>query len=363
MKTWLMETKKTLVTAMKKRENVVLVVFVLAAIAVMLGVTVAFLLKPAEYEDQNPGDNPETQEDVWRHPLTGTVLDAPLSALPQVYGVMVENSADAWPLSGLEDAFLVIEAPVEGAIPRFVAFFSAEQEVDKIGPVRSARPYYLDWNDELDGVYAHVGGSPEALDLIHQFGTLDLNEFFQGEYFWRDTLRRAAPHNVYTSTELLSEALDELKPQVPEYDSWLFKTDAPLDVDPLSLTIDWGQGSLYDVTWSYEAGSNSYVRKQGEDIVETQAGNQIMANNVVVMASDIVVVDNVTRRHIQTVGEGDALVVQDGRIILGRWRKEERTERLRFFDAEGEEIRLNAGRTWIEVVPSLDKTATVHEGL
>jgi hypothetical protein len=276
---------------------------------------------------------------------------------------MVENSADAWPLSGLEDAFLVIEAPVEGAIPRFVAFFTDEQDIEKIGPVRSARPYYLDWNDELDAVYAHVGGSPEALDLIHQFGTLDLNEFFQGEYFWRDTIRRAAPHNVYTSTELLAEAVNELEPEQPDYDSWLFKTDVPLDVDPLSLVVDWGQGDLYDVTWSYDAGSNSYIRKQGDDTVTSQDGDEVMANNIVVMATEIVVVDNLTRRHIKTVGQGDALVVQDGRIILGRWEKDERTSRLRFYNAEGEEIAMNAGKTWIEVVSSLDRAETVNESL
>jgi hypothetical protein len=81
------------------------------------------------------------------------------------------------------------------------------------------------------------------------------------------------------------------------------------------------------------------------------------------MATEIVVVDNLTRRHIKTVGQGDALVVQDGRIILGRWEKDERTSRLRFYNAEGEEIAMNAGKTWIEVVSSLDRAETVNESL
>src|SRR5688572_5513956 len=101
-----------------------------------------------------------------RHPLRGEIVVERYEELPQVLGVLIENAADAWPLSGLDEAFLVIEAPVEGDIPRFIAFFSEESDVDLIGPVRSARPYYVDWNAELSGIYAHVGGSPEALDLI-----------------------------------------------------------------------------------------------------------------------------------------------------------------------------------------------------
>ena len=166
---------------------------------------------------------------VWRHPLTGAPLEAEMEP-PSVFGVMVENSIEAWPLSGVEEAFLVIEAPVEAAIPRFIAFYGEDQEVEKIGPVRSARPYYVDWANEFEALYAHVGGSNAALDLIAYNGTFDLNEFSNGNYFWRAT-SRFAPHNAYTSTELLQKALlrsVELE-QAPEavYGVWLFKEDGP----------------------------------------------------------------------------------------------------------------------------------------
>ncbi len=348
---------------MKKRDRLVVGVAVLVALATILAVTVILLLLPARYDSESLDKETDllTTDKSLRHPLTGAVLGAELATLPQVYAVMIENSADAWPLSGIEEAFLVIEAPVEGNIPRFIVFFADDMVVAKIGPVRSARPYYLDWNDELSGLYAHVGGSPEALDLIQEFGTFDLNEFFQGEYFWRDTARRAAPHNVYTSTELLAEALKELEPEAPSYEPWLFKIDAPLDVDPLSLIIDWGQGDVYEVKWSYEPESNRYWRHQGNAVVNTAFGDAVHANNVIVMAADITVVDSVGRRHIETVGEGDALLVQDGKIILGRWQKPTRTDRLRFYDSEGGELRMNAGKTWIEVVTALNQVTTVVE--
>lgn len=370
MKDFFKDAKKFLLVESRKKDNLLIVIAVFAAIAVMLAVTAAFMLKPAKYQNVNKPDAVVPSDTTLRHPLTGAVLESALPSLPPVYGVMIENSADAWPLSGLEDAFLVIEAPVEGNIPRFITFFNGELDesliadanaVAKIGPVRSARPYYLDWSAEFNGLYAHVGGSPEALEIIGQRDMFDLNEFFQGEYFWRDVPRRQAPHNTYTSTDRLYEASLELNTPTPEYDSWLFKSDAPIGVSPLSLTINWGEGSLYDVEWLYDPASNDYSRLQDGTAFKSQDGDQIIANNVVVMASDITVVDGEGRRHIRTLGEGDALVVQDGKIILGKWKKPSIEERLRFYDASGKEIRMNAGKTWIEVVPSIDKAATTTD--
>lgn len=344
-----------------KKDNLILLIAVSSAVIVMLGVTLFFVLKPAKYQVPMEARPTETQNDQsLRHPLTGVRLEAPVESRPQVFGVMVENSTDAWPLAGLEQAFLVIEAPVEGGIPRFEAFFSTEDTVAKIGPVRSARPYYLDWADELQAVYAHVGGSPEALDLINQEQTLDLNEFWNGKNFWRDN-QRAAPHNAYTSVALLSDALDKLSLSAPTYQAWNFKNDNPASDQALSLTVDWGSADAYDVTWVYQIDTNTYLRQQNNQTMKTQARESVLANNVVVIASDMTVVDAVGRRHIRTLGEGDAVVMQDGRLILGRWKKPSRTDRLRFYDANGNEISMNAGKTWIEVVSSLDKTDTFTE--
>lgn len=356
--------KKYLLVESRKKENILIIAAVFVALTVMLAVTAAFMLKPAEYTPDQPDD--AVIDSTIRHPLTGEVLEEQLTDLPKVFAVMIENSAEAWPLSGLEDAFLVIEAPVEGNIPRFITFFNGEQQdeilvtpVAKIGPVRSARPYYLDWSAEFDSMYAHVGGSPEALDIIGQRDMFDLNEFFQGEYFWRDVPRRQAPHNVYTSTDRLTEAGLELGTTTPTYSSWLFKDSAPIGTESqLSLAIDWGEGSLYDVAWKYDPASNDYTRIQDGVEFKTQAGANIVANNVAVLASDVAVVDGVGRRHIRTLGTGDALVVQDGTMILGTWKKDSIEDRLRFYNASGQEIRMNAGKTWIEVVPSLDRATT-----
>jgi len=295
-----------------------------------------------------------------RHPLTGEILLEDLKSLPQVFGVMIENNYEAWPLSGLDGAFLVIEAPVEANIPRFIAFFSEEATTEKIGPGRSARTYYLDWNDALNAVYAHVGGSPEALNLIaKEYKTIDLNQFWQSEYFWRENGTRYAPHNVFTSSELLVSALEKLDLGEPKYDVWKFTDDAPVE-KPVSISVDFADGSVYDLSWEYQTQTNSYLRYQGSSVMKMEDGAKISANNVVVISTDMRVIDNEGRLSLLTVGAGDALIIQNGEMYLARWQKNERDERIKFYTADGYEISFNAGVTWIEVVSSLSQVSEIE---
>lgn len=335
--------------------------FILAGgIFVLTGVVSALMTIPGSlFYDRGPQERivPSAIAAVPRHPLTGEVISAPLSVLPQVFGMMIENAADAWPLSGVDDAFLVIEAPVEGNIPRFIAFYSDDQDVSRIGPVRSARLYYLDWNAEFQGIYGHVGGSPEALEDILENGTLDLNQFFQSEYYYRDELTRYAPHNVYTSTNILKESIAEIREKydvdVPSYESWTF-TDGVSQSSTVATThIEWGSG--YDVDWTYDPSTNTYHRSQG--------GNTYTANNVVVIATDIGTIpgDDKGRRTVRTIGDGSMHVYQNGEEIVGAWKKVSAEGRLRFYAADGSEVMMNAGKTWIEVIDSLNRVRVEKE--
>lgn len=296
-----------------------------------------------------------------RNPLTGAKLDAPLAELPQVTAVMVENSADAWPLVGLDQAFLVIEAPVEGMIPRFELFFTPDAVVPKIGPVRSARPYYIDWAAQFGALYAHVGGSPDALNKLKTANVTNFDQFFNGNYFWRDEVTRFAPHNVYTSiTKLLSAETDKLKMPTPVYTFWQFK-DGVASGQLASLNIDWTSATAYDVAWSYEAGTNEYTRQQGGTANFLEHGAKAVVDNVVVMESDMEVLDEKGRRSIRTIGTGKAMIAQDGLIITATWSKESETAPLKFLDEAGQEIKMNAGKTWLEVVPSLGQVTTTND--
>lgn len=314
------------------------------------------------YQQSRPSNvvvTPTVLASVIRHPLTGAKISSALAELPQVFGVMIENSADAWPLSGVDGAFLVFEAPVEGNIPRFLAFFSEDQNVEKIGPVRSARDYFLDWNAELDGMYAHVGGSPQALERIREDGIMDLDQFFQSEYFYRNELTRNAPHNVYTTTDDLVSAISEINEKyehdTPTYDAWIF-TDGEFtptaDVllpTPSIIHLDWSNSSGYNVDWVYEPSTNMYSRTQG--------GNTYTANNIVVLETsvDVIAGDDKGRKELVTIGTGEMHLFHNGVEIIGAWKKPSVEERLRFYDDEGNEIVMNAGTTWIEVIDTLER--------
>lgn len=317
---------------------------------------VAIIIGSMVYQQSRPSSTatiPATLASVIRHPLTGARISSELAELPQVFGVMIENSADAWPLSGVDGAFLVFEAPVEGNIPRFLAFYSEDQSVAKIGPVRSARDYFLDWNGEFDSIYAHVGGSPQALERIREDGIMDLDQFFQSEYFYRNELTRYAPHNVYTTTDDLVNAIAEIDEKyehdVPTYDVWRF-TDGTSENESSSIIhLDWSNSSGYNVDWVYEPSTNTYGRKQG--------GNAYTANNVVVLETsvDVIAGDDKGRKELITIGTGEMHLFQNGIEIIGAWKKPSVEERLRFYDDEGNEIIMNAGTTWIEVIDTLDR--------
>jgi hypothetical protein len=271
--------------------------------------------------------------------------------------VQIENLITVRPQAGLSSANLVYEALAEGGITRFLAIFASGDHIEKIGPVRSARPYYLDWLSEFNALYAHCGGSPEALADIGTYNIFSINQIGGDQgYYWRDNTR-PAPHNLYTSSELLARALrDREIDKEGDYDSWLFKDEASLSArsDEQTITIDFSIYS-YEVEYVYDRDKNVYKRNQaGEAHLDELTDQQIAPKNVVIQYVKTRLADE-TRLSMETIGEGDALVFQDGQVIEARWEKSSRTSRTVFYDLNDKEIRLNAGSTWVEVVP-IDRT-------
>lgn len=346
-----MMTIRDIVERIKKADRPMLVGLLVVLVLAML--VVAVLPRFVFRDDAVSVPGIEQEVVLYRHPLNGLPVSEEIEP-SQVFAVMVDNHEEAWPLSGVDQAFLIVEVPVEAGIPRMLAFFSEEQAVEEIGPVRSARPYCLDWAAEFDALYVHVGGSNQALDLIASGGTFDLNQYWWGDYFWRAT-DRYAPHNVYTSTELLNAfyTMREEAGAAPTrlYDLWVFKDPEPTGSES-SLYIDFW-APVYVVDWTYDEETGRYAREQFGEPHLVESGAQIMADNVAVVITDIEVIDNVGRREIRTTGEGNGYVLQDGRVIEATWKKPSKSERLKFYGrATGEEIVMNAGITWIEVVGS-----------
>ena len=223
--------------------------------------------------------------------------------------VMIDNHPSALPPAGVERANLVYEAEVEGNYTRLMAVFANSDEIGSIGPVRSARPYFVDWAEELDAVYAHVGGSPDALAEISQDRVRDLNQFYNGQYFWRSDLREA-PHNVFTSRDNLNQFLSDEKISSSTYISWQFKDEkntSEIQVNNPEIDIDFNQPGT-GIKWVYDKINNDYVRYLGNVPQITADNNQILAKNIVIQTVPATVIDNELRLKMADVGVGQAVI-------------------------------------------------------
>jgi hypothetical protein len=292
----------------------------------------------------------EVLPEVPRHPLDGM----PMSELAdrQVFAIAIDNIAEVRPQAGIAKARLVYEAPVEGGITRFLAFFAGEDDIERIGPVRSARPYFNEWAEEYGAAYGHVGGSPDALEKVKASGIRDINQYFYGAYFWRDK-GHAAPHNVFTSTELLMKSLERAGegdlPQEGLMDRFSLARDGERGVPSVRLAITHASDQ-YLTEWTYDEDTGMYARSQGGERTLDEDGSPVLADNVVVHFTTVTLLDAVGRRKIATVGKGDALIMTGGRAVEGAWSRDEGSLTM-YADADGKPITLFPGTTWIQVVP------------
>lgn len=280
--------------------------------------------------------------------LSGLQVDPSVNTRP-VTAVMIENSTDARPQSGLSQAEVVFEAIAEGGITRFLALFQDTAPAD-VGPIRSARPYYIQWELGFDGAYAHVGGSPEALTDIKTWNVRDLDQFANGGSYHR-IASRAAPHNVYTSIAVLNQ-LEAAKGYTSStFTGFARKKEAP-SKQPSARTIDIAiSGPLYNVHYDYVAATNSYNRSEGgAPHIDANGNTQISPKVVVVLVMPYGLETDDHHSQYSTIGSGQAYIFEDGTAIGGTWAKASSTSQFVFTDTAGKKVSLNPGQTWLTAV-------------
>jgi hypothetical protein len=281
-----------------------------------------------------------------RH-IDGVLVPAGEVAL-SLRAVMIDNQIDARPWSGVSQAQLVIEAPVEGGITRLMAFYDATTTVPMIGPVRSARPYFVEWAQGWDAMYVHVGGSNEALEKIRALGAKfhDLNEMAYGRFFWKDRSRRA-PHSTYTKSDSLAEASIRVAATTSAPLVWQFQ-DVSTSTAATMKRISLPYGGSYSIAWAFDQDTGRYIRMLGSKAQRDAEGNLLEATNVVVIKTDAQVLDEAGRLRLRTVGSGDAIIYRNGQKYTARWRRSA-GEPIRFEGIDGTDMALNRGTTWIQV--------------
>lgn len=284
-------------------------------------------------------------------PLTGLDTSEDNTKRP-VTAIMIENGPEARPQSGLKDAGVVYEAVAEGGITRFIALYQ-ESRPGLIGPVRSVRPYYVEWASAYDPAVAHIGGSQRALSMIRSgnYG-VDMDQFFNASTYWRAD-DREAPHDVYTTFDKL-DSLRQSKGKTSSSFTTFSRIDGKKSDAPNASSIDIDVSSgIFHVNYEYDAASNSYIRKQGGEGHVDREGGQIKPSVVIAIKVAMSIgMEDGYREQISTTGTGQAYVFQNGTVTEGTWHRDGEKGPLRITAADGSEVKLVRGQTWITALSS-----------
>jgi len=271
---------------------------------------------------------------------------------------MVDDQHDARPQSGFTAASVVWQAPAEGGIPRYMLIFQDTIPGD-VGPVRSSRYYYSAWASELRALYAHAGGSPQALATLRAKGNGQL-VYNADEFRWAGSFRRITfnfpPHNLYTTgKQLRALAATRGAKDGPIKWPWKFAADAIIDRRPVGTRIVVSY-LANTVRYDYDRLSNTYRRSvTGEKAqIDRSTKRRVAPKNVVVMVVSFAPLNDGSKKHrleAQVIGKGPAWISSNGVTIKGTWSKKSLTAPTRFLDAKGKDVTLTVGQTFIQVLP------------
>lgn len=299
-------------------------------------------------------------------------------------GVMIENHENARPQSGLSSADVVYEAVAEGGITRFLAFFYC-QDAGQVGPIRSARTYFLDFASEYGAspLYVHVGGAntsgpADALSQLTDYGWTaynDMNQFSIGfPVFWRDYDRLGhtteTEHTMYSTTTKLwdfaakSRDLTNVDKDGNSWDKnfvqYEFKDDIAASQRSKSQTVHlefWEKYKQYFVDWTYDPATNLYMRSNGGAAhIDRNNKKKLSTKNIVILsmiesnANDGY--ENNLHLLYKTKGSGKATIFMDGQKTTGIWKKDKRTSRTIVYDSNGSPVKFTRGTVWFTILPT-----------
>ena len=272
--------------------------------------------------------------------------------------VMIDNHNLAWPQAGLNQAYLVYEAIVEGGETRLMALFKGVT-VDKIGPVRSSRHYFLDYAMENDAIYAHFGWSPQAQSDITKYNIDNINGITESEStFWR-VKDKSSPHNAVTSTEaLLKVAKAKKYKTTSDKKSVLNYTtdDVNLEDGQSATSVTIPHSTLQTVKYEYDEQNQvykRYARKKAQTDWDT--GNNITTKNIIITFCENYTLtdsENKGRQGLKNIGTFDGYYITNGKAIKIKCIKEARNTQTKYQDLQGNEIKVNDGNTWINICPT-----------
>lgn len=334
----------------KIKKEYLLIIIVLVVVA-LLG-TLIYLTTSKKNKNNNENDNSTTTTTVKKL----NIVNEESKSRP--YAIMINNVEGARKLqSGLQDAYMVYELMVEGGITRYLALF-LDQTTERIGSIRSARHYYLDYALENDAIYVHHGYSPQAREDWSKLGVdrIEVNESTTG---WRDkSASKTYEFTLFTNIEKLGKGIRSKRTERNK-DLLLNYSVDNIDISQMEGAIpankvDIKYSSNTTTNYEYDTERNIYLRsvnnKSQNDYV---TGKQLTVKNIIVykVKYSNIQGDDKGRQTIDNVGTGTGYYISNGYAVPITWKKDSRSSATVYKYNNGKEIQVNDGNTFIQIMP------------
>lgn len=309
-----------------------------------------------------PKDNPDAQNNLYavepEEEVDPFYAEMKEKEHMRPIAVMIDNDSEkARPQIGLENAYLVYEIVVEGQSTRFMALFK-DYGLEKIGPVRSSRHYFLDYAMENGAVYSHAGWSPKAAKDISALGIQNINGVLgDGSCFWRDNTYDKTWHNLYTSTVKLSDYAKNTKGysletdnKIPDYNKVDTVPEGGEEITKVAITY----AKFYKLNYVYDEAAKRYVRYVNGKEHVSQTGEALSAKNIILYQlknTPLADGENKDRQDLSNLGSGTGYYLSDGKMVKINWSKQSREAKTVYTLEDGSPLMLNPGNTYIQIVP------------
>ena len=291
------------------------------------------------------------------NPLSGLPVEEDLSGL-RPYAVMLNNKREALPQLGVSQADIIYEVCAEGGITRMEALFATMEGVGNLGSIRSIRPYYIELATAYDSIVIHAGGSEEAYSDLRLWGITHFDGVrggYDARIFWRDEDRMANAgyeHSLLTSGEKILEFVEGNRYRLEHEEGY----EAPLKFNNENAAKFGETAEVVTVRFSnyqtdiftYDAESKRYlIEGQNRAYIDGNSEEQVGVTNVLVLNTTSQVLDNVGRLRVETTGTHDGMYFCGGRAVPITWSRDTRDDAFEYRLANGWELRLNPGKTYI----------------
>lgn len=344
---------------MKKQKNnkKVKVSVIVATISVILVIGVALLLFLGSKKDSTLPKI--TKKDSKTPTIESNLKIVDLNSKTRPYAVMINNLGAARPLqSGLQDAMIIYEMIVEGGLTRYMAVFQ-DQNTERIGSIRSARHYFLDYALENDAIYVHHGNSPQA---AADFKTLNIDRISvdASKTGWRDkSLNVSTEHTLFTSIAKLNNGLGN-KRKTRNKDFLLNYSETPIDLSTKEGAI---KANNIEITYSgsvktsyeYDESAQNYKRSvNGKAHTDYVTKKQYTFKNIITYQVSNTSLNDGSGKDRQTldnIGSGEGYYITNGYAVPITWSKSSRSSQTVYKYKDGTEIDVNDGNTFIQIQP------------